>query len=96
MERTNNNFNLFDFDVEGFARAYGQQPQADQRSGDTVQGFEERLGALQLSSSRENSAEASSPDARPGGSGAIRGRHRWFDADATTGGERVQVHAAQR
>ncbi|MCP3475942.1 hypothetical protein NLM33_37515 [Bradyrhizobium sp. CCGUVB1N3] len=31
MERTNNNFNLFDFDVEGFARAYGQQPQADQR-----------------------------------------------------------------
>ncbi|MCP3380503.1 hypothetical protein NLM31_09060 [Bradyrhizobium sp. CCGUVB4N] len=73
MERANNNFNLFDFDVEGFARAYGQQPQADQRSGDTVQGFEERLGALQLSSSRENSAEASSPDARPGGSGAIRG-----------------------
>lgn len=73
MERTNNNFNLFDFDVEGFARAYGQPPQADQRSGDTVQGFEERLGELQLSSSSENSAEASSPDARPGGSGAIRG-----------------------
>ncbi|MGX9432591.1 hypothetical protein [Bradyrhizobium sp. LeoA1S1] len=77
MERTNNNFNLFDFDVEGFAQAYYQQPQVGQQSGTTSPqaSFEQQMDELQLNSSDENSAKSSSPDEGPadGGEGLRRG-----------------------
>ncbi|WP_407175507.1 hypothetical protein [Bradyrhizobium sp. STM 3562] len=72
MERANSNFNLFDFDVEGFARAYYQQQPEGRQSDEPVQqtGFEEHLGELQLGPSSESSSEAASPAARPGRGGA--------------------------
>ncbi|WP_246738298.1 hypothetical protein [Bradyrhizobium sp. CCBAU 051011] len=75
MERTNNNFDLFDFDVEGFAQAYYQQSRAGQQSGDTSEqaSFEQQMGELQLSSPGESSATSSSPDESPKkGGGGIR------------------------
>ncbi len=71
MERTNSNFNLFDFDVEGFAQAYYQQPRARQQSGNTSPqaSFEQQMDELQLNSSDENSAKSSSPDQSPTESG---------------------------
>ncbi|WP_245322882.1 hypothetical protein [Bradyrhizobium valentinum] len=75
MERTNNNFNLFDFDVEGFAQAYYQQSRAGQQSGNTREqaSFEQQMNELQLNSSDESSATSSSPDESPAkGDGGIR------------------------
>ncbi|WP_275189607.1 hypothetical protein [Bradyrhizobium sp. CSA112] len=75
MERTNNNFNLFDFDVEGFAQAYYQQSRAGQQSGNTREqaSFEQQMNELQLNSSDESSARSSSPDESPAkGDGGIR------------------------
>ncbi|WP_235977263.1 hypothetical protein [Bradyrhizobium archetypum] len=75
MERTNNSFNLFDFDVEGFARAYYQQQRAGQQSGNTSEqaSFEQQMGELQLNSPGESSATSSSPDESPKtGGGGIR------------------------
>ncbi|MGY3622335.1 hypothetical protein [Bradyrhizobium sp. USDA 10063] len=75
MERTNNNFNLFDFDVEGFAQAYYQQSRVGQQSGDASQqaGFEQHLGDLQLSSSEKSFPDARSPEVNPAeGGGGIR------------------------
>ncbi|MGZ2402930.1 hypothetical protein [Rhizobium ruizarguesonis] len=56
MDRMNNNFNPFDFDVEAFTRAYYQQG-AGQQSEDARQrtSFEEQLGELKLGSSDESS-----------------------------------------
>ncbi|MBB4189011.1 hypothetical protein GGE07_005690 [Sinorhizobium terangae] len=66
MERTSNNFNLFDFDVEAFARAYYQSSPTGQRSENAPDAsFEERLGELQLDSSDESSTKAGSPDTGP-------------------------------
>ncbi|ANW02787.1 hypothetical protein [Bradyrhizobium icense] len=75
MERTNNNFNLFDFDVEGFAQAYYQQSRAGQQSGNTSEqaSFEQQMGELQLNSPDESSVTSSSPDESPKrGGGEIR------------------------
>ncbi|WOH52898.1 MULTISPECIES: hypothetical protein [unclassified Bradyrhizobium] len=75
MERTNNNFNLFDFDVEGFAQAYYQQSRAGQQSGNTREqaSFEQQMNELQLNSSDESSATSSSPDESPAkGDGGLR------------------------
>ncbi|WP_249791400.1 hypothetical protein [Bradyrhizobium sp. SRL28] len=75
MERTNNNFNLFDFDVEGFAQAYYLQSRAGQQSGNTREqaSFEQQMNELQLNSSDESSARSSSPDESPAkGDGGIR------------------------
>ncbi|XSC42298.1 hypothetical protein ACF1BQ_027990 [Bradyrhizobium sp. RDT10] len=67
MERTNNNFNLFDFDVEGFAQAYYQQSRAGQQSGNTREqaSFEQQMNEVQLNSPDESSATSSSPDESP-------------------------------
>ncbi|MCA1449745.1 hypothetical protein I6F26_24565 [Ensifer sp. IC3342] len=75
MERTNNNFNLFDFDVEGFAQAYYRQSRMGQQQGSTSQqaSFEQQMNELQLNSSDESSAKSSSPDESPAeGGGGIR------------------------
>ncbi|MBY3517499.1 hypothetical protein HFN76_36515 [Rhizobium laguerreae] len=74
MDRMNNNFNPFDFDVEAFTRAYYQQG-AGQQSEDARQrtSFEEQLGELKLGSSGESSGENGSLAAFSGEcSGGVR------------------------
>ncbi|AGS25276.1 hypothetical protein [Rhizobium etli] len=74
MERTNSNFNLLDFDVEAFARAYRQGLPLGRQADNAAQSssFEDRLAELQLGAFNELPAEDGPPPLSGEGGGGIR------------------------